>query len=343
MIDTVIRPFADVQDRLARDGTQAHLLVGNGFSRALRNDIFSYDALFNRADFGRLPDTARAAFTAIGTTDFEFVMRTLRSAASLLEVYLPNDLALRQQLLADANALRELLAATIAANHPEGPFEIDDEAYAACRKFLGPFRNIYTLNYDLLLYWTLMHDESEPHVKCDDGFRTPQDGEAEYVTWEVEQSDAQNIHYLHGALHVFDAKTTIQKFTWSNTGTRLIEQIRAALAQDKYPLIVAEGESERKLERILHSNYLSRSYRSFSKIAGSLVVFGHSMHPNDEHIIHLIDSGKTRLIFVGLHGDPGSAVNQRIVARMNIAQATRPSRRPLDVYFFDSATATVWG
>ena len=31
-----------------------HLLLGNGFSRALRNDIFSYDALFDRAEFSTL-------------------------------------------------------------------------------------------------------------------------------------------------------------------------------------------------------------------------------------------------------------------------------------------------
>ena len=34
----------------ATDGKK-HVLLGNGFSRALRNDIFAYDALFQRADF----------------------------------------------------------------------------------------------------------------------------------------------------------------------------------------------------------------------------------------------------------------------------------------------------
>ena len=34
--------------------SKRHLLLGNGFSRALRNDIFSYDALFDRAEFSTL-------------------------------------------------------------------------------------------------------------------------------------------------------------------------------------------------------------------------------------------------------------------------------------------------
>ena len=305
--------------------------------------IFSYDALFERADFDALNQSVRETFTALETTDFELVMRSLRSAAKLLRVYAPENKDLPARFESDAVALRELLASTIAANHPEGPFSISEDEYAACRKFLSTFKHIYTLNYDLLLYWTLMHDEIEPKINCDDGFRTPEGGVAEYVTWEIEQTDAQNVHYLHGALHVFDSGNLIQKYTWVNTGTRLLQQIREALAADKYPLIVAEGESEQKIERIMHSNYLSRSYRSFSKIGGSLVVFGHSMNPNDEHIIHLIDKGRLRSIYVGLYGNPASEDNQRIITRMNVAQETRPAPRPLDVFFFDSESAAVWG
>ena len=93
----------------------------------------------------------------------------------------------------------------IAQNHPEGPFEITDEQYGACRGFLANFNTTYSLNYDLLLYWVLMHTEMEPAINNDDGFRTPEDEEdADYVTWEVENTDRQNIFYLHGALHFFD-------------------------------------------------------------------------------------------------------------------------------------------
>lgn len=37
-----------------RGGRAPHLLLGNGFSRACREDIFAYGALFDRADFARL-------------------------------------------------------------------------------------------------------------------------------------------------------------------------------------------------------------------------------------------------------------------------------------------------
>ena len=70
----------------------------------------------------------------------------------------------------DAEGLREVLVQAIAQNHPEFPAAIADDQYRGCRVFLANFANIYTLNYDLLLYWALMHDELPPAVPCDDGF-----------------------------------------------------------------------------------------------------------------------------------------------------------------------------
>lgn len=322
---------------------QPHVLLGNGFSIACRADIFQYGQLFDRADFKDLDDTARAAFTVLETTDFEVVMRALRQAAKLAAVYAKGSPALARRLCRDADGLREVLASTIASSHPDRPADIEPEQYSACRTFLSHFKSIYTLNYDLLLYWALMQSEVEPQISGDDGFRQPEDGPEEYVIWEVDRTDTQSIHYLHGALHIFDAGSEVQKYTWCNTGMALIDQIRAALAADKYPLFVAEGDAEEKLERIQHSGFLNRSYRSFAKITGPLFIFGHSLAENDEHILHLIDRGKMNPIFVGLFGDPASKSNRRVIERAERFSANRPPRRPTAVHYFDVETAEVWG
>jgi hypothetical protein len=109
------------EESIARAEGKKHLLLGNGFSRACRDDIFAYDALFQRADFTGLRETARAAFDALGTTDFEFVMRALRTAASLVRVYQGESESLVASLLRDADGLRDVLARAIAQNHPERP------------------------------------------------------------------------------------------------------------------------------------------------------------------------------------------------------------------------------
>jgi hypothetical protein len=249
-------------------------------------------------------------------------------------------------LLADAEGLREVLVSAIADNHPDLPAAIEPERYLACRQFLARFKNIYTLNYDLLLYWAFMNDEDGVELDCDDGFRSldglDEDDQVDYVTWEPGR-DGQNIFFLHGALHIFDADTEVQKYTWRRTGVRLIEQVRTALSSELYPIFVAEGESASKFAKIRHSDFLAKAYRSFQKIGGTLFIFGHSMAASDEHIIKLIEKGKTKQIFVSLFGDPDNPANRAIRRRMDAMLANRPVRRPLEVQYFDADTAHVWG
>jgi len=331
------------EEALAKSEGKKHLLLGNGFSRACRDDIFAYSALFQRADFSALSPTARNAFDALGTTDFEVVMKALKMAALLVRLRGPENATLADSLKRDAEGLRRVLAAAIGHNHPERPSDILAESYNHCRSFLQNFDTIYTLNYGLLLYWALMQKELEPDVGFDDGFRTPDDGEAEYVTWDVEKTDGQTVFYLHGALHIYDAGSELQKYTWINTGFALIDQICSALEANLYPLIVAEGTSTEKLARILHSSYLGRGYRSFSKIGGNLFVYGHAMGENDEHWYRLIEKGKLRRLFVGIFGDPGSAGNKGLMAKGLRLHEMRPAKNPLEVNFFDSTSLKVWG
>jgi len=320
-----------------------HLLLGNGFSRACRNDIFAYDALFNQADFSSFSPNIKTAFEKLTTTDFEVVMQALCRASILVSVYNPENTSLINTFEKDCDGLRELLAKTIADNHPSRPSDIPIEKYIACKFFLSHFNRIYTLNYDLLLYWTLMQDEIKPLVKADDGFRDPPYLKSDYVTWEVTNSDSQNIYYLHGALHLFDDGAELKKFTWNNTKIALIDQIRKALKQNMYPLIVAEGASPDKLNKINHSNYLSRCYRSFSGIGGALFIYGHSMAENDEHLIKLIGQGKVTQLFISIYGDPSSQQNKYIINRAYALHSQRKEDETLELYFYDASTAKVWG
>jgi hypothetical protein len=332
--------FDEASNR-AGEYTKCHSLLGNGFSIAYRADIFAYGALFDRADFTTASTLARNAFDALDTRDFEVVMRALRDAGRLLELNGDQGLAMAPEFHTAVDALRGVLVSTIAGHHPDQPNEISARQFHSCRSFLSRFDSVYTLNYDLLLYWAMMQKEGGPKIKIsDDGFRTPEDGPAAYVSWEVENSDAQNVFYLHGALHLFDAGAELQKYTWINTGRRLTDQIREALERSFYPLIVAEGRSEQKKAKIMHSNYLSRAYRSLLKVGGSIFLHGHSLAVNDDHILHLIRRGKSRHLFVSLFGDPDSESNQEIVSRAQRLVGDRNQRR---IDFYDAASASVWG
>lgn len=324
-----------------------HLLLGNGFSISCRPDIFRYGKLFEQANFADLSPNAKESFARLGSMDFELVIRTLRDGAALADLY-GAGLEVTTQMNSDADALKEVLVRTIAASHPETPSDISDAEYEACKKFLSHFEDVYTFNYDLLLYWAKMHIEGQSGSASDDGFRTSQADidsgeESDYVVWESSQSHDQNLHYLHGALHIFDSGTEVRKYTWKRTGVRLIDQIRAALAKDFFPLFVAEGTSDEKLERIRHSDYLAKALRSFERIGGTLFVFGHSLAENDEHYLRVLEGGRVAHLCVGLFGDPGSEANRKIIARAEAMPMKRSPKCPLAVQFFESESAKVWG
>lgn len=337
-------PFKEALD-LAQEGGKRHLMLGNGFSIALRPDIFTYNTLLERAkESKKLTDALQGVFTKLDTTDFEKVIEALENAAELVSLYKESNPGLAGQLQQDAERLRGVLAETIAEHHPSRPHDVKREQYASCRKFLSNFNgHIYTLNYDLLLYWTLMQSEVLPIITSDDGFRNSEEDAVGHVVWDVQNSNEQRIFYLHGALHLYDAGAELHKITWSKTDVPLVEQIKRSLDKRRYPLIVTEGTSSQKKDRIQHSNFLGRAYRSLAAIRGSLFIYGHSLAENDEHLLTLIDHGKIKKLFVGIYGDPTIEGNRKIIERAElISTRRRLNGTQADIHFFDAKSAHVW-
>jgi hypothetical protein len=346
---------ADFHKAIAQAQGPRFLLLGNGFSIAWDSGRFSYGSLYEKADFAKLSPSAKAAFDCLGTQDFELVMRQLDRSASLLELYDPSRRQAIRTLRSDAAGLRDLLVETLAGTHPGRPSDVGKLQYQACRLFLAHFKSIYTLNYDLLLYWTLMQDdEGLPECPMCDGFGAdPDDPEADWVIWDSRSSSAAcDVHYLHGALHLFDAADSVRKYTWGRTGVPLVEQVRSSLADNMFPIFVSEDSSENKMEKIFHNAFLHRAMRSLESIGGSksgpssLFCFGFAFSDNDRHVLRAIARNKIRTLWVGLFGKPDSAANRRVVAAARRVQQLRADLNPkyeLDVRFFSSQSAKVWG
>ncbi|MEQ9561761.1 MAG: DUF4917 family protein, partial [Woeseiaceae bacterium] len=212
---------------------------------------------------------------------------------------------------------------------------------------------VFTVNYDLLLYWTLMHtevgEEQGVELVTNDGFGNDEDDpEAEYVVWQGETgAHSAKVHFLHGALHLFDAGNELQKFTWVRTNTRLIDQARAAIEDNKFPLFVAEGESQKKKSKIRHNAYLYQGFKQLPANAQQgrhcFFVHGHSVADNDDHILVRLGKGRFPKMYVGLYGTPTSEQNKRIIAKAQNLAALRHYRHHLDLAFYDVESADVWG
>lgn len=338
--------------------SKRHLLLGNGFSIACRADIFHYGSLFGQADFSNVPEVV-AVFEALGTQDFEAAIRALENAAKILPAYVPHGDAAIAKMLEHAAALKEILVQTIAGNHPHIPSDIPDDKFWACRRFLSHFLAgdkpgcVFTLNYDLLLYWTLMHDDmpfDDPiDLGVNDGFGNDEDDpDADYVVWQGEtNAHSACVLFLHGALHLFDSGKELQKYTWVRKGVPLVDQAREALARDEYPLFVAEGTSAQKKAKIRHNAYLYQGFKQFTANVQQgkhcLFIFGHSLAENDEHILKRIGKGRLKKLYVGIYGDPLELVNQTIMQRAQALAGQRHEKWPLEVVFYDAASANVWG
>jgi hypothetical protein len=350
--------------RLSDEYGNRHLLLGNGFSIACKPDIFSYSSLFVEAK-KKMSKELAAIFAALKTQDFERVIRALIDSASIFGVYLPKMTRAKTRLINDSEQLKSDLIQAVAGTHPARPFDVSEEQYAACRLFLANFLSeskggkVYTFNYDLLLYWTLMHEGDEldyDHVELihDDGFRKDAENlDADYVEWQGEGASnrSQNVHYLHGALHLFDAGHQLQKYTWNNTGIALVDQANEALKRNAFPVFVAEGDSSSKLSKIMHSAYLHHNLKSFAGICHSkartgkcLFVYGHSFDSNDAHVLNKIGYGKIDHLFVSLYGDPDNNGNAQIRKNVSaIAELRGQLGSQLKVTYYDAVSAAVWG
>lgn len=337
--------FSGVRNAIA--ARRCHLLLGNGFSIAC-DPIFRYQSLFDAAVDAGLSKKAQAAFARLGTNNFEGVLRLLEDAHWLCAEYgiaHPHTADLQN----DITVVKNTLVQAVTASHLEHSGLVSNQKKEAAREFLKPFHNIFTTNYDLLLYWTVL---SGGRVSHGDGFRSDEDDpDAPYVVFTERLGGAKGIFFLHGALHLHVKGGQLRKHCWNRTQRRLTDQIRESLSRSEYPLIVAEGTPEKKLEQVERSGYLWYALDKLHRIEGPLVIFGHSLGPSDQHIVNAVASAENLdRVFVSLHGDPDSQSNLQIRAAAGRMKSLRIARialrgrgKELEVEYFNADSARPWG
>lgn len=334
------RSFKSALDDAAKHQYPLSILLGNGFSRAFSNE-FGYATLRSVAKMPKLTVSKDKLFRQAGTDDFETVMRNLQQAADLLKLYEPHNTALGRALRADALVVRDGLVETLIAIHPPAAQKIEDEKYRAARKFLSPFKRIFTVNYDLLLYWAVLRQYlSPPSVVVKDGFGRTGEGA---LTWSPpNRADEQQIFYLHGAMHLYVEDHRLRKIQVPRG--QMVARLRSNLEAGRYPLVVTEGSSLDKQLRIERSAYLTYCHRRLARSGGALFIHGMAMSDNDQHILDAITRSRIEAIYVGLHGDPSVATgNIRAKAQELAGNRKAKGGRALRVQFYDSGTASAWG
>ncbi|MHB1946947.1 MAG: DUF4917 family protein [Gammaproteobacteria bacterium] len=353
----IVKTFEDVlKETDTLSAKKPSLLLGNGFSIAFDKSIFSYKSLYEQAQelglFEKISRSIPSLFESISTFDFEHIMQVLKHfviAGSSYDV----EKELLTKAKQDEDDLKQILVEAITRNHPDDPASISEYQYSSCFKFLSNFKTIYSLNYDLLLYWVIVHFLDK--LKLKDGFYDGNTGaevyyQDDYVIWPTAQSSSADIYFLHGALHLFDAGNEIRKFCWSRTGVKIKKQILDALDHGMFPLFVSEGDAHSKLKKILHNGYLLKGLRSLAQVNGALVSYGLSFKHNDQHIIDAITDSTISHLYISIFGDPQSKSNIEMINnlsgmadRRKLLIDNKKRKIPLAIHYYDATSAKIWG
>lgn len=344
------------------DDTLRHILLGNGFSRALNSDLFSFKTLFEKAGF----DAELVQFLkqdndgneGLGTyPDFEKTLKTLRDASLVLRhlgFRTPDRLNELQENIRDG--LTKAVHAVHEVKAADGSLEryITQFSYAdvfGCANFLKAFQRdesiIFTVNYDLLLYRVLMEIKNPNNQLEEDGLTDAlQQNEISLARWgdafihgkwEKWSTPAPRVCFLHGALHIFSEGSETYKLIAE--ADNLINTISASLDNGKTPLVVCEGTANRKRAKIFGNDYLRDCYSRLGKISGKLFILGCSLAENDGHIWEAVNANsQISKVLVGYFGN--TELNSiRDAARKYFPQKVSDNR----VLLFDTSGLHIWG
>lgn len=327
---------------ITKEKRKWNFLMGNGFSISYDPSMFSYNALH---DFVKKQqdNILSILFDSFKTSNFELIMRQLDITLTLAKNFNANDEF--NDMLKEANMkLKKSLINAIQSLHPEHVFSISEDKSDSCSNFLSIFLStkgeIFTTNYDLLMYWILMRNKIDGI--CDGFGREIEFNEGTYdelyegdLIWGKNKED-QNIHYLHGTLPFFDTGVSVVKEEYD--GNFLLDKIKDRIHKEDYPIFVTSGTGKDKLAQIKHNSYLAFCYDRLCRVTGSLVTYGFNFGEYDEHIIKAINKaskfngkGKLYSIYIGVYSVEDKQYIESIKEKFDCK-----------VSIFDSKTAHIW-
>ncbi|PND55784.1 hypothetical protein CRM90_21340 [Mycobacterium sp. ENV421] len=302
-----------------RDRTWPTLLIGNGLSINVWSR-FAYKSLLEHAN---LTPAARQFFGDLDTSNFEVVLEGLWHAERVLHALNQPHEQVKDLYESVQNALFE------AVQDVHVPWAlIRPSTFTRIATVLNQQNLVFTLNYDLLTYWSAMNSTSPTYTG--DYFWAPG---SVFDSSNCELASGRTgLLYLHGGVHLWHESTTGLTGKWtSGTQGNLLANLADYYRSDpdRQPLMVSEGTSKQKLAVIRRSEYLSFALRQLAVDTSNTVIFGADIGPQDDHIVTALRAGAPRNIAISVF--PGT--NEQNTATMARYRAKLPEQ---NLSFFES-------
>lgn len=315
--DASLQDWEDVDD--AHDFRA--ILLGNGLSINLWSG-YHYNSLFAEANLDGDPE---AIFETVGTTNFEAVLERLTHTRDVLRA-----VDKRTAWVDDLyDQVREALFGAINRSHVPH-WQLDDARRLEIAGHLERYASVFTLNYDLILYWSHLFAASPQIV---DFFWGPG---STFDPFDADLfSGRTGVYYLHGGLHLWRNALTDQSGKWTHNGLAILDQVEGAYSatSPRQPLFVSEGTSIEKVRAIRRSDYLSFAYEALEEEERDTVVFGASLGPSDQHILAALNAGPRRTIAISVYPE---GVAEEVIVRFKTQMSEALDDHQLR--FFDSQT-----
>ncbi len=315
------------------------LILGNGASIAIDNRL-SYRSLYEKVcEGGNLDDEIMTMFDYFETSNFEFIMKLLLEASRVNEALNIED----EKTKFYYYQLRDSLISTIRSIHPT--HQSLEHLLPQIANFLVNFRTVLSLNYDLIVYWSMLvgNDNLECKWFKDCYVRGEFQKDFSYLYRPLPPATGVTlVFYPHGSLFLAtDIHGNEEKLSRTEDEF-LLDTILTRWTEKEYiPLFVSEGNTTEKFHSITRSNYLNTVYDSIlTKISDSLVIYGWSASEQDEHIFNALDHRGITDIAISVH--TANPDWESYCDRIEEMFARTHNLRESNIYFFDSQCAGCW-
>jgi hypothetical protein len=267
-------------------------------------------------------------FDAFDTTNFEQVLAALKTSTVALRALNYKTRFLRHRYESVQAALFD---AVHSVHVPWGVVGDFDAKLQAMRSELENYDWIYSLNYDLILYWAIASVDKGAGFA--DFFWNPgQTFDPANVVPMYAAADWPRVVWLHGGIHLRRRINGIVFKETAGEGANLLEKFKTSSSGDVTPLLVSEGTPEDKYRAITRSAYLDFALRSLGEHEGGLVVFGSSLRDEDQHLVRAINEEPVPDIAASIHPGAGddAIIERKASLRLHFPKA--------NLYFFNSTT-----
>ena len=308
------------------------LLLGNGASRAVW-DRFNYPSLFTMACSDHIAHPLNSVdqklFSSMRTPNFEAVLATLSAAMTV-------GIAMEFPISEVAASYRRVQRALFeAVRYVHVIWErIGEMRLAYIQAELSNYRQVFTTNYDLILYWAMMAQDLKyrpQEFRFLDFFWKGREYFDEIDTSIVQPDRCTTVYFLHGALHLRTNNEGRTRKIRSDSVSNLLEKSLRYQSWWERPLFITEGTADQKRSSIRRSSYLSFAYERLVQHEGPLVVFGHSLGEADAHIVEAMRSWGSRPIAISVRRtSDDEIVGQKAWYRRSLPAA--------ELVFFDAAS-----